>query len=118
MPRAVQTKIMCTDSPKKVWFWLRIVSPLMAGLAAALAARGVEVTLVAGQEMSPARTSLGWQTPNTSGLRLSIAPTAQMVDSLVRTAPEGSIHICEGLRGNGLVGRAQQQLARAASGSG
>jgi glycosyltransferase involved in cell wall biosynthesis len=95
-----------------VWFWLRIVTPLMAGLAAALAARGVEVTLVAEQEMSPARTALGWQTPTPGGVRLCFASTAQTVDALVRRAPAGSIHICEGLRGNGLVGRAQQQLAR------
>jgi glycosyltransferase involved in cell wall biosynthesis len=95
-----------------VWFWLRIVTPLMAGLAAALAARGVEVTLVAEQEMSPARTALGWQTPTPSGVRLCLAPTAQKVDALAHTAPSRSIHICEGLRGNGLIGRAQQQLAQ------
>ena len=98
--------------PHEVWFWQTIVTPHMAGLAAALASRGVEVTYVAEQEMSLARSAQGWQAPDLGAARLSFAATSESAKALVAAAPADSIHICQGLRGNRLIGRVQQELAR------
>ena len=95
-----------------IWFWQRIVSPHMAGLAAALAGHGRDITYVAEQEMSAVRAAQGWRAPDLGDARLRFAPTAEVVRHLVRVAPADSIHICQGLRGNGLVGAAQQALAQ------
>lgn len=94
-----------------VWFWHRIVSPHMAGLAAALSSGGRDVTYVAELEMSAGRAAQGWQAPDPGRAKLRLAPTLEAVRDLARAAPDDSIHICEGLRGNGLVGGAQRVLA-------
>ncbi|WP_181257133.1 glycosyltransferase family 4 protein [Pseudaminobacter soli (ex Li et al. 2025)] len=95
-----------------VWFWQRIVSPHMAGLAEALARRGQQVSYVAEQPMSTDRAAQGWRAPRLGAATLHFAPDRDAVTALVAKAPEDSIHICQGLRGNGLVGFAQQALAR------
>lgn len=94
-----------------VWFWQRIVSPHMAGLAAALARQGCQVVYVANEIMSADRAQQGWTMPDLGDARLELAATAHEVVALVKTAPPHSIHICQGLRGNGLVGKAQRGLA-------
>jgi glycosyltransferase involved in cell wall biosynthesis len=93
-----------------VWFWQGIVSPHMAGLAAALAARGTDVTYVAGEGMSAQRATQGWQPPPLGSASLHIAPTPQAAGALVQAAPANSVHICQGLRGNGLVDHARKAL--------
>ena len=84
----------------------------MAFLADAVAAQGRPVTYVANQPMSGDRAQLGWQPPSLKYARLEIAPDLQSVEALVSNAPPDSIHICEGIRSNGLVGVAQKLLAR------
>lgn len=96
----------------EIWLWQDIVSPHMAGLAAALAARGVQVVYVAEQELSEDRVKLGWALPELAEARLEIAPTAAAVCALVEAAPINAVHICQGIRGNALVGVAQKQLAK------
>ncbi|MFC3205342.1 glycosyltransferase family 4 protein [Aquamicrobium soli] len=94
-----------------VWFWQRIVSPHMAGLAAALASAGHDVTYVAEQEMSADRAAQGWQTSSLGSARSVFASTPETMRETVRAAPAKSIHICQGFRGNGLVGVAREALA-------
>lgn len=98
--------------PDPIWFWQRIVSPHMVGLVSALAEQGREVTYVAEQPMSQERAILGWQIPDLGAARLRLAPDADAVAALVKEAPRGSIHVCQGFRGNGLVGVAQEALAQ------
>jgi len=93
-----------------VWFWQRIVSPHMAGLAAALAASR-EVTYVAERTMSAERATQGWQTPILGDAHLRLAPGADAVRKLVAEAPANSIHVCQGFRGNGLIDIARNTLA-------
>lgn len=95
-----------------VWFWQRIVSPHMASLVAALAARGVDVTYVAERPMSADRAAQGWEVPDLGAAHLRFAPSKDAVKGLVAQAPADSIHICQGLRDNGLVSEAQRALAR------
>lgn len=94
-----------------VWFWQTMVSPHMAGLATALAEQGREVTYVASQPLSAERAAQGWQVPDLGAAKLLFAPDRAAVEALVATAPAESVHICQGLRGNGLVGHAQRVLA-------
>lgn len=96
----------------EVWFWQRIVSPHMAGLAAALARQGCEVTYVAEQLMSEDRARQGWSPPDLGGARLVLAPSTDAVAELIKTAPADSTHVCQGIRNNGRVGWAQRALAR------
>lgn len=97
---------------ENIWFWQNIVSPHMAGLAEAVAERGVAVTYVANRHMSRSRASLGWKVPELNRCNLHIAPDVDSVVELVGSAPSESIHLCQGIRGNGLVSHAQRQLAK------
>jgi glycosyltransferase involved in cell wall biosynthesis len=86
----------------------------MAGLAAALAARGVETTYVAERTLTPDRAELGWEVPSLGGAKLLFAPDEQAVQSAVAKATPDSLHLCQGLRANGMVGKAQRHLAERA----
>ena len=94
-----------------IWIWQDIVSPHMVGLAAALVQRGCDVVYVAEQEMSSERADQGWVRPDLGGATLALAPSAEAIRALVRDAPSDSIHICQGMRGNGRIGIAQSALA-------
>ena len=94
-----------------VYFWQRIVSPHMAGLAAALAGQGCSVVYVAERQMSEDRAQQGWTSPALGMASLELAPTAAAVRALAQAAPVDAIHICQGIRSNGLVGMAQRTLA-------
>jgi glycosyltransferase involved in cell wall biosynthesis len=96
---------------RAIWFWQTIVSPHMAGLAAALARQGCEVVYVAERSMTEDRTSQGWTPPDLGSARPELAPTAGAVHALVKAAPVDSTHICQGIRANGLVREAQRALA-------
>lgn len=96
---------------KSIWFWQRIVTPHMAGLAVALAGKGYNVTYVAEQMMSEDRIRQGWIPPFLGGVRLELARSTAEVETLVALAPSDSVHICQGIRSNGLVGQAQAALA-------
>lgn len=85
----------------------------MAGLAQALARRGWPVTYVAEEPMSAERAAQGWTPPTLDALSLRFAPDAASASGLAAEAPEGSIHICQGLRGNGMVNAARLALGRA-----
>jgi glycosyltransferase involved in cell wall biosynthesis len=95
-----------------VWFWQRIVSPHMAALAKALAAQNRDVVYVAERAMSADRAQMGWTEPDLGGAVLHVAPDACAARALAISAPRDSIHICQGLRGNGVVGAASGVLAR------
>jgi len=96
----------------EVYFWQRIITPHMANLADALAATGTAVTYVANESMSSNREKMGWSAPSLVQANLVIASDAEAVATVVQNAPVDSIHICQGLRGNGLVTIAQRTLAK------
>lgn len=84
----------------------------MAHLAEALATMGHSVVYVANQSMSVDRQKMGWTAPDLHHAALKIASKAEEVTALAATAPLDSVHFCQGLRSNGLVGIAQKELAR------
>lgn len=95
-----------------IWFWQRIVTPHMAGLAVALAKQGHVVTYAAEEQMSEQRAQQGWQPPSLDGVHLRIVSNATRVLSAVADAAVGSIHICQGIRANGLVSVAQEAIRK------
>lgn len=102
---------MNMSASRSIWFWQRIVSPHMAGLAVALARRGCKVTYAAEENMSADRAQQGWAVPVLPGVDLVYGASQLAVQSLVRNAPPESVHICQGVRSNGLVASAQRALA-------
>jgi len=84
----------------------------MAGLAVALARQGYNVTYVAEQELSADRVKLGWQMPDMHGVKVRFAEDSAAIDAMVREASARSVHLCQGIRGNGKVSRGQRALAR------
>lgn len=84
----------------------------MAGLAKALVLLGHNVTYVAEQGMSADRMKLGWQVPDMQGVKLRFAEDSTAIDVMVREASARSVHLCQGIRGNGKVSRAQRELAK------
>jgi glycosyltransferase involved in cell wall biosynthesis len=97
--------------PGEVWFWQRTVSPHMAGLAAALAQRGVSTTYVAEGTLTEDRIKLGWELSSLGDARLLFAPDDATAVELISQAARDSLHICQGLRANGVVAAAQRALA-------
>jgi len=81
------------------------------GLATALSELGVNVTYVAEELMSSDRKKLGWLEPETGNVTIEIVSEQQAVTELVASATSDSIHICQGIRANGLVGVAQKRLS-------
>ena len=80
------------------------------GLAVALGGLGVKVTYVAQERMSFERKQQGWLEPKTGTVLVKIVDNKQSVCQLVAGVPEDSIHICQGIRANGLVSVAQSEL--------
>lgn len=95
----------------EIWFWQLIISPHMAYLAVALAQRGCNVTYVARQTMSENRAKQGWAAPGLQGVQLQLVDNNAAIRRLVQLAPAESIHLCQGVRANGMVGLAQIALA-------
>lgn len=99
-------------SRRTIWLWQRIVTPHMAGLAVALGRLGHPVTYIAEEEMSSDRAAQGWTHQTLPSVNLRFAPTSIDTERLAEAAPFDAVHICQGVRGNGLVGYAQAALAR------
>lgn len=96
---------------RPVWFWQRMLSVHMGGLASALALRGIPVSFVVETGTAADRASLGWRDPEMEGVNVVFVSSVADLKAQIASAPPNSIHICQGLRANGLVGRAQAMLA-------
>ncbi|CAG9177256.1 hypothetical protein LMG23992_03454 [Cupriavidus laharis] len=94
-----------------LWFWQRIVTPHMAGLVSAIAARGHEVHYVAEEPISAKRADLGWDIPDLGKATLHLLSAEGGVSRLASQASPSSIHVCQGMRGNGYVSVVQRLLA-------
>ena len=93
---------------KSVWFWQRTHTPHMGALAKSLADRGHDVTFVANSLLSKDRSQQGWERPELGKVDFILAEKKSEVIALALGAPRETIHLCQGLRGNGLVAVAQR----------
>ena len=83
----------------------------MAGLASSLALYSdCTVIYVAEKEMSVDRAQQGWVLPSIGGAKIQFAPTKKIARNIAMNAPHDSVHICQGIRANGVVGMAQKVL--------
>jgi glycosyltransferase involved in cell wall biosynthesis len=98
------------DSSVSIWFWQCMVSPHMVSLADSLACSGFDVVFVANEKISEERAEQGWTIPHLSKVKIFIAKDIASIRKIILSAPRGSIHICQGFRGNGLVNSARQIL--------
>lgn len=92
---------------QEVWLWQSLVCPLWAGFVARLADRVPKVRLIVPQIMSPHRKALGWSVPSVGRAEVSVAPTAEAMREAAASAAPDVVHICQGVRGNGLISAAQ-----------
>jgi len=97
---------------KQIWFWFKFANPHIAGLAAALADRGYSVIFVTEESIPLERVELGWVVPDLGDARLIYAPTKAETIKLASQAPKDSVHICHGIRANGLIQYAQKTFAQ------
>ena len=96
-----------------IYLWQRIISPHMSGLISALASnKGWTIVYVAEQKMSFDRAQQGWVLPSLGNAKIEFAPTDNKAINIAKNAPNDSIHICQGIRANGMVGAAQKTLSR------
>ena len=95
-----------------IWFWQQIVSPHMGYLAAALAERGYKVFFVANEILSKSRLHQGWETANLGKAVLKLANNDEEMYKLALNVSKNSLHIFQGLHGNGLVSIALKTLKK------
>ncbi|MDH5546809.1 MAG: glycosyltransferase family 4 protein [Gammaproteobacteria bacterium] len=94
-------------------YWQRIVSSHQVELVATLAAiPSVKITYVAERNLSDSRKALGWKPRDLDAAKLVIADSKNSVERLIESCPSNVIHICQGIRGNGLVGYAEKLLQK------
>jgi glycosyltransferase involved in cell wall biosynthesis len=98
-------------SDRRIYFWQTIVTPHMAYLADGLAAKGFDVVYIANKPMSTARVQTGWSLPKLEKAKIYIATDSESINRIVLEAQVDSIHLCQGIRSNGLIGHAQKSLA-------
>ena len=95
-----------------IYFWQRSVSPHMAYLADAIAGIGIPVTYVANSSISSLRKQMGWDSPALKYAKLLTKADYKSVKDLVYSVPSDSIHLCQGIRANQLIGFAQTELSK------
>ncbi|MEI7831977.1 MAG: glycosyltransferase [bacterium] len=82
----------------KITFWQVIPSPHQSACLRSLAEMGHEVTLVADRECNSERRKIGWTSPDLGAVHLVLAPTIDIMQTLLRTDIENTIHITAGTR--------------------
>jgi glycosyltransferase involved in cell wall biosynthesis len=95
-----------------IYIWQYLVSPHVVSFANALHKIGFKVIYVAEQVVSEDRRNLGWVTPHLDGPNLRLISKKSDIESIIGSVPKNSIHLCQGIRGNGLIGYAQKELKK------
>ncbi len=96
-----------------IWFWQRSLSPHIAYVASEIKILGVEVIYVVNELISSDRKKIGWKRPaKLLFSKLVIEKAVNSLTRLIKSASVDSVHICQGLRGNNLIGVVQKELAK------
>lgn len=96
----------------EVWYWEKMCSPHKAGLLVSLAEMGCTVRYVVEELLSNDRAQQGWHAPGLEGVTLTKLESESDVDELVKSSSPAVIHICDGIRANGMVSVARAALRR------
>ena len=79
-------------------FWQNILSPHQAAFLRELAELGHEVAVVATEEMTPDRKSLGWQRPDLGKAEVMTSPSEVEIANLVKRSSDDTVHVLAGAR--------------------
>jgi glycosyltransferase involved in cell wall biosynthesis len=82
----------------RLFVWQNMLSHLQSAHVRALANRGIDVTIVGMDELSPERRALGWTIPDFGKARAIASPTWEQTLTLVSESGQG-IHLLAGWRG-------------------
>lgn len=99
-------------SAPEIYYWEKMSSPHKAGLLEVLARRGYKVTYVVESTITSDRAGQGWSAPDLPGVRLELVNSAGDIERLLQQAAPKAIHICDGIRSNGMVVLARAALKR------
>lgn len=94
----------------EIVFHQQIISPHATALVRELAELGLNVTYTATHQTRADRARLGWSIPDLGRARLQMLSDVKAVRQFLDSTPVNAVHICEGLRGNGVVGTIQREL--------
>jgi glycosyltransferase involved in cell wall biosynthesis len=97
---------------REIWYWEKMCSPHKAGMLVALARAGCHVTYVVQESVTSDRAQQGWSAPTLTGVQLRVVASERDVERLVLGCPRDVIHLCDGIRANGLVTAARHALRR------
>jgi glycosyltransferase involved in cell wall biosynthesis len=92
----------------QVWFWQNMLTPHMSELAVEYAKLGNDVIFVCNQILSKDRIDLGWQTLKLTKVKFKLAKNKKDIIKIARQVPNKSIHLIQGIRGNGIIKYAQK----------
>lgn len=93
---------------KQVWFWQNMQTPHMSSLAVELAKLGYHVNFVSSQILSKERLKQGWQAPKLKNVKFKLVKNKKNIIDLAERVPNTSIHLVQGIRGNGILKYAQK----------
>ncbi len=94
-----------------IWIWQQMLTPHMAYFAESLSSLGHNVTYATTQLVSEERKQQGWQVPVLKNVNLKVMTSVEQISPLLSLIDSNAIHLCEGIRGNGLVRAVQSSLA-------
>lgn len=99
---------------KEVWFWQVSPSPHMLPLLNAIIDRGYQVRCIITQPLSRYRMAQGWQcsTSEMQQILLEKVDNKKAILSHLKSAQPETVHVCQGLRGNGLISVVNKYLAK------
>jgi glycosyltransferase involved in cell wall biosynthesis len=92
----------------QVWFWQNMQTPHMSSLAVELAKLGCNVNFVSNQILSKERIKQGWHAPKFHNVKFKLVKNKKNIIRLAERVPNASIHLFQGIRGNGILKYAQK----------
>mgnify|MGYP001173392147 FL=1 len=95
-----------------IYFWQQMITPHIASLALRLSKNGHNIVYVAETSLSTQRVELGWEIPEMGKINVYYAKNYQTAKSILFSAPADSIHICQGIRNNGIITYVQKLLRK------
>lgn len=95
-----------------IWFWQRFVSPHKSFLADELGFLVDNVNYVANNFITRERKEMGWTSSRFKRSKIYIKKNQNSLYKLISKIPKNSIHLCQGLRANGLVSDVQKFLVK------
>jgi glycosyltransferase involved in cell wall biosynthesis len=96
----------------RIYFWQTMLTPHMTAVALSLSKNGYEIFYIAQSSLSKNRLELGWKTHDLHNIKVRIVRNKIYAKSIILNSPSNSIHICQGLRNNGIISYVQKELTK------